>query len=159
MIDPSLLKVFRALVKGETPWPLLLTGGAGVGKTCAALCLLDYSGGVYFTIYELCDVLIAAADKAYVNPYADRPMSKIGVWEWLHATSLLVIDELGSRHVSDFHYENVKRVLDQRENKPLVCISNKSLAELAVIYDDRVASRFAGGTVVQLVGPDRRIAP
>lgn len=158
-IEPNLLHVLRSVAKGESPWPLLLTGGAGVGKTCAALCLLDYAGGVYFSVYELCDVLIAASEGSYVNPFADRRMSKIGVWEWLRSTALLVLDELGSRQfVSDFHYENVKRVLDQREGKPLVCISNKPLAELAVIYDDRVASRLAAGTVVELAGADRRLS-
>lgn len=159
-IDASLRSLFRRLILGELPWPVYLHGETGVGKTCAALCLVDAAGGIYLTVEELCEKLISAEHGSLVNPWSGKPMTKIGFWESLYTTQLLVLDELGARRmVSDFHFENVKRVLDQRENRPLVCISNLDLARLSEVYDDRLASRLGAGTVVELAGADRRLSP
>lgn len=149
----------RKLVKGEAPWPLFLHGPAGTGKTCAALCLLDLAGGHYWTAGELCEALIQAQQGAYFLAWdMMRPCSPFRLWQALGQTTLMVLDELGLRDkVSDFHYETVKRVLDVREGKPLVCLSNLTLAQLGRVYDDRVASRLGAGTVVGLDGDDRRL--
>src|SRR3990167_4114582 len=59
-IRPALRAIIRSLLAGEKPWPLVLLGPAGTGKTCAALCLLDHAGGSYWTVGMLCDRLIQA---------------------------------------------------------------------------------------------------
>lgn len=80
------------------------------------------------------------------------------IWESIAKSPLIVFDELGCRdRVSDFQYETAKRVLDKREGKPLVVISNLTLKTLAELYDDRFCSRLAAGTVLGVSGDDRRL--
>jgi DNA polymerase III delta prime subunit len=147
-------------VSGESPWPLVLSGPAGTGKTCAALCLLDYAGGRYWTAGGLCDVLIRAqaGRLQWSNGGYGGTHWPEDVWKWVAGAPLVVVDEIGSRSPSDFAYETVKRVLDEREGRPLVVISNLTLESLTRLYDDRVASRLAGGTVVEVGGSDRRLS-
>ena len=159
LIDPPLRTAIRSAVSGESAWPLVLTGTAGTGKTCAALCLLDYAGGRYWTAASLCDVLIRAqAGRLLWNNggYGGTHWPE-DVWGWVGKAPLVVLDEIGARSPSDFAYETIKRVLDEREGKPLVVISNLTLEALAKLYDDRVSSRLAAGTVIEVAGPDRRV--
>lgn len=158
---PDALRVeIRGLVTGKLPWPLLIVGPVGTGKTCAALCLLDHAGGIYYTA----ESLVGAMTDAQFGRLTWRtehgsvdvnPQMLLRQWE---SASLFVLDELGSRNqVSDPAYGAVKTVLDLRENMPLVCISNHPVEDgLSKLYDDRVGSRLSAGTVVILDGPDRR---
>jgi hypothetical protein len=160
-IPPPLRAAIRALVGGKSPWPLLLHGPAGTGKTCAALALLDHGGGEYFTAWGLAEAAIQSqqgrmrrcdgAGDGY-TVYPDE------FWRQVGEEPLVVLDELGCRErVSDHHYECVRRLLDERIGLPLVAISNLPLSRLAQVYDDRVASRLGAGTVVGLGGEDRRL--
>jgi hypothetical protein len=159
-IDPALRSTIRALVDGELPWPLFLFGPPGTGKTCAALCLLDHADGEYFTINGLCERLIQA-QAGRINSYAcgeGRTTWPEHLWQVVEKITALVTDELGCRErVSAFHYETLKKAIDLRYGKPTVFISNLDLPGLQRIYDDRVTSRLAAGTVVLLDGPDRRL--
>jgi len=94
-----------------------------------------------------------------LGPAPDRlPRFPATIWEAVDRVALVVLDEVGTRGtVSDWHYETVKRVLDTREGKPLLVAGNLSLDALAQVYDDRVASRLVGGSVVHIGGPDRRL--
>lgn len=160
-IDPQLRKKIRAVVTGESPWPLFVTGLAGRGKTCAALCLLDHAGGEYYSAGRLCEDLILAAKGQLswgVNGQREN-LTPFILWQRITRAPLMVLDEIGARNrVSDFAYETVQRVLDDRHGKPLVCISNLDPARLAQLYDDRIVSRLAAGTVFHLTGEDRRLA-
>ena len=67
-------------------------------------------------------------------------------------------DDLGARdRVSDHAYETLKKVLDSREGRPLIALSNARLSELARVYDDRIASRLSAGTLIALDEPDQRL--
>lgn len=140
------------------PWPLVLVGEPGTGKTCAALCLLDFCAGrKFYTVMELCEELIEVQKDR--KEYGGAPDS-IGAWwkRWKEA-NCTVLDELGARDkVSDFQYECVKRAIDERHMKPAIFISNLGLDQLARVYDDRIASRLAAGTVIQFTGEDMRLA-
>lgn len=81
-------------------------------------------------------------------------------WEKVATAPLVVLDEIGCREkVSDANYEAVRRCIDERYSKPFVCISNLELADVSRLYDARVVSRLAAGTVVSVEGSDRRIQP
>lgn len=150
----------RDLVTGKSPWPLYLHGKAGVGKTCAALCLLDYAGGEYHTVSGLCDLLIRAQQGRleWSNVGVGGTLWPEQVWDKIAKAPLLVLDELGTREkVSDAHYEVVKTAIDERHGKPFVVISNHSLETVAALYDERIFSRLSAGTVLLLEGKDRRL--
>lgn len=162
MIPPPLRDEVRRLVAGEAPWPLFVSAPAGVGKTCAALCLLDHAGGLYYTATGLASAVIEAQQGrlTWREEARNGTLFPEALWRWLAREPLVVLDELGSRdRVSDHHYECVKRLLDERHGKPLVVLSNLDLARVGQLYDDRVASRLAAGTVIRLEGRDRRLSP
>jgi DNA replication protein DnaC len=166
-IDPGFRNELRRIVTGEAPWPLLLYGPAGTGKTCAALCLLDYAGGRYFTMNSLCAELIdsqqgrlysesSCIDGTYVESRRIYPQT---FWERIEREKLVVLDEIGANElVSDHHYDAIHRILEVRKNRPFVAISNLPPEQIERLYDGRIFSRLACGTVVHLQGCDRRLA-
>jgi DNA replication protein DnaC len=158
-IDPALRAAIRSAVAGESSWPLVMVGPAGTGKTCAALCLVDHAHGRYWTAGELCETLIRSQQGRldWYNSGHGGKHHPEDVWGWVAGASVVALDEVGTRSVSDFAYETVKRVLDEREGKPLAVVSNLTLEALARLYDDRVSSRLAAGTVVEVAGRDRRL--
>lgn len=161
-IDKGLRQVIRGLVSGDLAWPLFLRSDAGRGKTCAALCLLDYTAGPteYFTTADLVSMVqlvnqgrfMAKADQGPVVLQPDQ------FWRRMKRAELVVLDEIGSRdRVSDSHYEIVQRLLDCRDGKPAVYVSNLKGSALALNYDDRIVSRLSRGIVFELEGKDRRL--
>lgn len=151
-IPEEILATMRAVALGQQPWPLFMWGPAGVGKSCAALALLDYTAAPnhYWTVEGLCEHLIAC-DKGQVDTGGVHPMtvSRREYWKELNRSELVVLDELGTRtNVTDHHAEVVKRVLDIREGKPLIVISNLRVGEVEGVYADRIASRAAAGTII-----------
>jgi len=161
-ITPTLRDALGLLVRGDAPWPLFVHGAVGTGKSCAALCLLDHTSGHYHTALGLAELLARSQQGRYTETELSSRETRVIwpelVWSWLSGTPLVVLDELGSRgHVTDHQYETVKRLIDCRHGKPLVCLSNLCLEELASLYDARVADRLAAGTKVHLTGPSRRL--
>ncbi len=158
-VDRQTFEALELLTAGKAPWPLFLWGPAGVGKTCAALCVLDFLGGhnSYQCVAELRqDFADAQQERLFQH---GRQITPEMVWRSVEAAILAVLDELGSNaKVSEHHYDCVKRHIDLRTNKPAIYISNLSLEDLERVYDDRIASRLASGTVVEMTGIDRRVA-
>lgn len=144
-LNPNLKHVLRDLCKGRRPWPLLLHGGAGRGKTCAALLLADrVNNSFYWTV----DFLMGFAFDLQAS-----------IWHYSARADLVIVDELGTRVAEhDREYCAVKHIADLREHKPTIWISNLLPRELQTIYDDRILSRIGSGTVIELTGEDRRRA-
>lgn len=161
MIPEPLRLAIRRAVQGEVPWPLFVHGPAGTGKTSAALCLLDFARGEYFTATGLAEYLIQA-QQGKLSWWCEGQGGTIwpeDVWQRLSEQPLIVLDELGSRQtVSDHHYDCVKRLLEDRHSRPFLILSNLDLDAISRLYDDRIASRLGEGTVVALGGEDRRLA-
>ena len=142
------------------PWPLVLLGGVGSGKTCAALCALDKFGGVFYGVQEWVD-LCREAMLGHAATSLGYPLSLREVQHRWRATNLGVLDDLGTRReVTDHHLEAVLWAVNARVDRatlPMIVTSNLTMGEIAKVYDDRIASRLGGGTVVTLTG-DRRLA-
>lgn len=157
LIEPDLRTLINRLIHGNEPWPLTMHGPAGTGKTCAALCILDYSGGLYFTVPELLETLIECQQGRHADGVGDK-IWPAKFWSYISAAPLVVLDEIGCREkVSDAHYEGVKRLLELRVGKPLVAISNLGMEEICRIYDERISSRLSAGTLIEMDGDDRRL--
>lgn len=82
-----------------------------------------------------------------------------GVFERYTTASLLVLDDLGESKATDWAYETIKSLIDERykARKPTVFTSNRSLPELraAGLYDERITSRIfemCGGLVAHQTG-------
>ena len=149
------------VTKGWDRWPLYFFGPPGRGKTMAALCLLDrcYLPYQYHTTKSLRDLIIIAQQGRETAEYP-YGIHENDVWRSIRQANIVVLDELGvSEKVSDHHYDAVVGVLDAREFKPLVIISNVTPDQLKRVYDDRVWSRACCGTLVDFSAyPDRRLA-
>lgn len=156
-IEPSLRKALRELAAGKLPWPLFLWGPPGVGKSCAALALLDRTGGFYWTAGGLAEDVVLI-NKGELHYPSGRRITTKGFWQEVSVCELVVLDELGLRaRAGDWQYDCVKRLLDAREGLPLIGLSNLTLDQLVHCYDDRVCSRLAAGTIHHLGGEDRRL--
>lgn len=145
----------RDCIAGDKPWPFVMAGEAGTGKSCAALVVVDTYGGLYYPVGDWCE-RVRDAEFGVLRYSSGYLVTRYEVWEEWKTASVVVLDEIGSRmNVTDAHYEWVKRAIDIREGRPAIFISNLSLKDLSETYDDRIASRLSGGTVVELTG-DRR---
>lgn len=144
-LKPSMRDVLCELCDGRQPWPLLLHGRAGRGKTCVGLLMADV---VEFSLYWTVEELIGVAFDGTAS-----------VWHYAEHSPLVVIDELATRGVeTDREYAAVKKMADLREHKPAIWISNLPPRDLQAKYDDRIMSRIGCGTVIELTGDDRRRA-
>ena len=157
-IAPKLREAMNDVKNGLSPWPLVIIGEAGAGKTCAALLLMEWWGrnGCYTTLPRFCKRL-AEAMHGRLYTSTGYQMQEDDVWdEWTRA-AVAAMDEVGTRdRVSDHHFETLLEALNSREGHPTMFISNSGRTQLARVYDDRVASRLTGGTVVYVKGDQRK---
>ena len=159
-IEPELRGLINGLVTGKLNWPLMVYGGVGSGKTCAALALADAAGRgcLVQTLAELTETVAACGRGDHYDPSGLKMNAERWWGEWWSKAPLVVIDELGLRGVvTDFQYEVLKRALDLRHGQPAVYVSNLSPRDLAGVYDDRIVSRLCEGTVHKLTSTDRRL--
>lgn len=153
LVPPGFEQAVRKCCDTEG-WPLFLTGEAGSGKTCAALSLSDQCGyTAYYTLCQLCDCLIAAQQGQVLEGY--RSSDRV-IWKRWSEVNLAILDEIGDFAPSEFTSKVLKKAIDSRQGKPLILISNRSLAEIEMFYGDPTASRIQGGTELETHG-DRRI--
>ncbi len=158
--------LFNRLISGCEAWPLMLYGPPGIGKSCFALCLIDYAGGHYYRMDEFAKLVNNCKfgrEVRRTNLGNEIDFTEDMLWEQLRNTNFAVIDEIGTRgEVTDAHYQALYGFLTAREFKPHLVISNFSLPELdgscgkEPLYDVRITSRLSAGAIVELGGVDRR---
>lgn len=71
--------------------------------------------------------------------------------------SLLCVDDIGVRGDSESQQSALLELLNLRHGLPTVITGNHDAKQLSQIFDARIASRLASGTVIHLTGPDRRL--
>lgn len=151
----------RACCRGEKPWPLLLLGSIGSGKTCAALLTADWTVGP--TVMHTEDSLQTTIGKAMDGLLLDeRPgasfdlrLSVEDVWERWYKAELCVIDDLGQRRKTAGATDYIFRAIDSREHKPLIVTSNLTWDEIRR-SDERLESRLEQTIVEAFDLPDQR---
>jgi DNA replication protein DnaC len=154
---------FQAALNGKLPWPVVLCGPAGLGKTCAALALCDWvERSEFFNLSQLARTVDAAREGRLEKKIEGTPGLTHTVaswWRFVTTVPLFCLDEIGVRRPTDAQYEVLLNFLDARPAPrwPSVVMSNLSLSELSRVYDDRIISRLDAGTVLHLQGPDRRL--
>ncbi|MFC1739612.1 DnaA ATPase domain-containing protein, partial [Planctomycetota bacterium] len=92
------------------------------------------------------------------------PGSKTTEWEIIEPykeIDKLFIDDLGlrSKQETDYSYVTLYSVLNKRQERrlPTFISSNKTIEQLRVAFDDRIASRLSQAVQIELIGNDRRI--
>ena len=151
LVAGALSNIFADLTAGKLPWPLLIHGGTGVGKTCAGLVFHDWTPWARWL-----DI-----DGLTIQAWSQFEVDNWYWWNQIGKAPLVIVDELAAGEANKVEYRGLKRLLDIREqrcNRTGVYISNHPPPGIAERYDQRIASRLCCGTVFELTGPDRRKA-
>lgn len=71
----------------------------------------------------------------------------------------LLLDDLGVEKVTPFVLQDLYMILAEREEwgRPTILTTNLTLDQIAERFDDRIASRLAGGLVINFNEPDYRL--
>ena len=134
---------------------LFVVGPAGTGKTHLACAIVRWRWEHgRRAIFQRAAEFFATIRESY-----DQSTSERAVMEPLLTASMLVLDDLGSGSMSDHERRFALELLDRRGNSllPTVVTSNWSLSEISERMDDRIASRLAAFTSIELRGRDRRV--
>lgn len=162
--------VMRDVCRGVKPWPLLLYGSYGIGKTCAGLVLADYvKQSLWFDFGDFCRKCNDAqcdrlywtfggdSDEGHTNLRQSRKVTWDEWWKVIRAAPLLVLDDIGTRtRASDAQYEALKLAFDRRLGKPFLLTSNLDIDAIGKLFDGRIADRLLAGTEATVAGNSMR---
>lgn len=130
------------VLEGRVDKGLFVSGGVGLGKTflLSAICNSLIEARVP-TLYVVFSDLIAAIRDSF-NPESSQTESRI-----MAATKearVLILDDLGAEHVTDFVTNRLFDIINYRCNHslPLVVSSNLGASQIAELYGPRIASRL-----------------
>ncbi|MCA9073675.1 MAG: ATP-binding protein [Planctomycetaceae bacterium] len=159
-VDPRILQTMREAVRQQS-WPLVIWGNVGSGKTStAALLYASWSRDdvKWFSAAEFVRVVqTARRDGQVLLPGSVNTVGEESIWRVrVDQSSLVILDDLGTRMPTDSQYEILFELIDRRAGKPLVVSTNHSPDGLANIFDERITSRLLAGTVIEFALPDRR---
>ena len=161
---PDVRRRINQAVKANA-WPLYLYGPVGSGKTCAAAVLFGATRRL--PLWFRADDLLLGMAFGRSNGVRVEQMTLLGhrefktlAWDRFAAqvadSSCVYLDDLGIRKPTESMQQGLFDLMEWRRGKPLVITSNKSPEVIGAIYDDRILSRLSAGTVLEIVGPDRR---
>lgn len=138
-------------------WPWYFHGAPGTGKTSAAAFIYriwpgpgaEFRTGTYFV------------EAAKIVPDLARHIADGDaefVLRRVCAASLLIIDDIGTRSMTEPQADALRRILNARGGKPMILTGNHSPDALpAALGDDRIVSRLCAGTLIEFTGADRRL--
>lgn len=134
---------------------LILLGTMGTGKTHLASAIIqtiireDALGGASALYTTASDII-----RSIKGTFGKSERSEAEVYSTLSGYDLLVIDEIGAQHGTDFEQQVIFEVINARYGRklPTIVISNLSLPEVRNLIGDRVIDRLCdnGGEVLLL---------
>ncbi len=147
-MNPAARTAFLAAVRSGYGWPLYFHGLQGRGKTTAALWLLDFARtGFYCTAREAID-----------HEFSTDWEAKMTFRQTWRNVDLAVMDQFGmAGKQGPGQTQAILDLLDSREGKPTILVSNLPPDELLATFDAQIRSRVEAGTKVEFRGTDYRI--
>ncbi|MBO8129114.1 MAG: ATP-binding protein [Peptococcaceae bacterium] len=141
----------RSFLNNEAPEGILFTGPVGSGKTFLACCIVNAivtSPGqqvLFVVVPDFLDQIRATYDDN--NDYTEQQLL-----DSAKTIPLLVLDDLGAHHYSEWALQKIYSILNYRLNYslPTIITTNISLDEMQEHLGERTASR-----IVQLCRPVR----
>ncbi|WP_044915067.1 ATP-binding protein [Butyrivibrio sp. WCE2006] len=155
------VKTSKDFIKNfETLYPnLLFYGTVGTGKSFLSICIakeiLDMGHSVlYFSAASLFSLIQS-------NTFDFRKSEELrALYDDLYNTDLLIIDDLGTEHVTNTSIPQLFTCINERlnRNKSTIITTNFSLDDIKSMYSERVSSRIASSYhLCKLTGKDIRI--
>lgn len=162
--DPQILaQVVQAAQRGQ--WPILLAGPSGVGKSCLS-CLV--ASRIPHWRFAPASELVGQVVQARVSDTKSvlvRTMSgnevernETEILRWVESASILVLDDVGVRPMTEVQSDILLRVLDLRMGRPLIATTNCTALTLPQMVGERCASRLRAGSQFRMGGDDRRVS-
>jgi DNA replication protein DnaC len=136
---------------------LMIIGPCGTGKTHLACAMtMDLRTKGMFTKLVFSSTLFLQLRNSFNN--GGQSGSEMEIIESMIKPDILIVDDLGVQKQSDYVTESWYTIIDTRyrNNRPMACTSNLNLKEIASVMSERIASRLMSGTVVSLIGGDKR---
>lgn len=147
---------FDAITKAVAAdrWPLYFFGLAGRGKSMAAAMVYSQwpeDGEIGPRFWPSGKIIPDLVDARFSGGW-----SKIR--NTVQTASLIVIDDVADRDMTDARRAALLDILNWREPKPLILTGNFNPTELTtVLKDDRLVSRILRGQQREFGGPDLRL--
>ena len=137
--------LFRSkVVDQEKQNNLFFTGAVGRGKTHLSLAIANEvlkQGGtvIYKRIDDLLDII-----REYKFNREENPEKKGSQLEYLKKVDLLIIDDLGAENITPFAQNQLRILIEDRNNfdKAWIINSNLNFNELQDFYGQRVTDRI-----------------
>ena len=156
-VSPDVIR----LLTEATRYPIYLWGVPGCGKTSiAGLIYMGACGRPLWinAVEGLRAVATSCAEPQPLCGFGSVPLREAEHWAELDARSLVVLDDIALRdRASDAQFEVMQKFLTVRQGLPTIITGNLSIGKVATVYDDRVASRLAAGTCIEITGADMRL--
>lgn len=120
--------------KLEDPIGILMTGKVGTGKTYAAACIGNY-------LIEQEVVVVMSNVITILDEFRDPEKSKASLFSKLVNADLLILDDLGAEHSTDYAIERLYSVINERymRNNPTIVATNLTFDSMASCDDLRYA--------------------
>ncbi len=154
-ITDDVRSIIRQWVVNPFSWSLYLQGKAGRGKSHLAFAIAFrwIVSGIGDVVWWSVPELLAQLRREFDDKRADTIADLQGF------PGLLFLDDLGTENSTEYTVQELYRVLYMREAEELKTIvtSPYSLAEIGSKLSPWIMSRLAGGDIIKLKGPDRRI--
>jgi len=136
----------------------MIIGACGTGKSrlaCAMTMALRESGVDTRLVFS--SDLFLTLRKSF-NHDKNENITEFRIIDALANENVVVFDDIGVQKQSEYVIEAWYNIIDSRyrECKPTAFTSNLTLKEISACMSDRIASRLLSGTIVTLIGRDRR---
>ena len=164
LVDPPLRETVLAAARDKR-WPLLLAGTTGAGKSClAALLATMVPNWRFIECSELLGAIMTCrtSDTKTAQMHAmdgtgliERNESEI--FSWCERAPILVLDDVGTRQLSEAQADALLRIVNGRLGKPLIVTTNCTESELRERVGERIVSRLMPGAKYRLKSLDRRV--
>lgn len=147
-------KEFRSHMK--TGKSLILLGDVGTGKNHLSSAMINY---VIENFLVRC--LFTSVTQIFMEikeTFSKKNASERGAIEKFTEVGLLVVNELGLSPGTDYEFEKINFILNERidNNRPFVLISNLNSKQLEEVVGDRLADRIAEHPVLNFGWPSFR---
>lgn len=144
-------------------WPLVFAGPVGTGKSCLAVLLSRLLPKAQFWAAPGLFAAIARCRTADSGTIEVRgadgewsPWTEVRILRAIEQCDLLVLDDLGTRELTEMQTEVLLEVLNRRMRRPTIVTTNLTRTAIETTLGARVASRLLAGKQWWFRGPDQR---
>jgi len=153
----------------HTPFDLVLSGGAGSGKTHLAVAvlrelvrsckILDGTEGWCNKDRKGCFISVPELLAKIRATYSDQDGDEERLIDTYASVKYLVLDDLGAEKSTEWSITTLYLIIDRRyrEMLPTIVTTNLTVDEIGQGLSRRIASRLASGKVVTIKAPDYRM--